>query len=488
MLDLDSAYRTPLPTAHTPPTTDAWVNALPPNCRDRVREIYKHNENLRKENEMLKERIEKLLSSDRRKPQFKVSRSENALESFQRKTRSLAFELGVPEATVKQALIKCKHDPEKAKEYLNMLDPVTLPPNSPPTHVDLYPQCHNQLSYKLRQSPRFHPKLPADSGYGVPDFYDHSPPHGPMYEQVPNKSPYAICRDAFGPEYNTFYATFSSYKDKISRHELWPRKEKRDLGGFTEYAKEILRGVKAKDVMSPLTFLDLGAAPGGMASALFDTFYGRKLRGFGVSLPSSEGGFPVSFTNRDYNVVYRDCTDGPAKGRPDALAHVPFVDLVVCDTTVMGFDKKTNFRADIYVLKQELLSRSLGASFRKLRRGGCLLIRLQMQPSLFSLRIHAFLFEHFEEFSSVKPLKLFHMSREYYLLCQGFKREPYDPTLKLVKWAHIDANENPAEAMRERKVAMSLTSHYRNRMVTLLRHCWKASHDFLTARLVNAAC
>merc|ERR1719336_2911460 len=123
----------------------------------------------------------------------------------------------------------------------------------------------------------------------------------------PAKSPYALVRDAFGPNYNAFYATFSKYKENIENGKLLPRKERRDLLGFAEYAREILSGVGAAKKIKPRLFLDLGAAPGGMASALFETFGGDAagggstptdgdpaLRGWGISLPASEGGFPVS--------------------------------------------------------------------------------------------------------------------------------------------------------------------------------------------------
>merc|ERR1711879_948718 len=218
-----------------------------------------------------------------------------------------------------------------------------------------------------------------------------------------------------------------------------------------------------------------------MASALFENFgtgIGGEyaLRGYGVSLPASEGGFPVSFMNSNYSTVYKDCTLGPPN--EDPIKHVPMVDLVVCDTTVMGYDKKTNFRNDIYLLKQELLARSLGAGLRKLKPGGSLLIRLQMQPSLFSLRVHSFLFELFDHFASVKPLKLFHMSREYYLLCRGFKRGndgEFNPTDELVAWGRRDSDD-PEEVL-------GLLAKHGSRLISLLTHCWSASQSFLSNRL-----
>jgi len=424
-------------------------------------------------------------------------RKENALESFQRKVRQLAVHMRVTQKEAQQALIRCKHDRNQARLLLedlkihNRNEPMTstwCAPRTPSLH-------HKRLIDRSRD-----PFIPSYN------FESFSPPTGttrvrfshnyhngprPYYPQT-NKSPYAMIRDAFGPEYNRFYSCFSKYKDKMTTAGVGQtgifvggrarfKKERRDLGGFAEYAREILAGVEARRKINPKTFLDLGAAPGGMATALFETFP-NGLRGWGVSLPATEGGFPIAFVNSHYNVIYKDCTLRPPLA-VDPLKDVPLVDLVICDTTVMGYDKKTNFKADIYILKQKLLSRSLGAGLRKLKIGGALLIRLQMQPSLFSLRVHSFLFDHFEGFASVKPLKLFHMSREYYLLCTGFKgfcqgkeNTRNDPTDRLITWACRDGNDDPQEINW-------LLQTYTPTLLSLLRHCWRASKDCLTERL-----
>merc|ERR1719210_1996786 len=183
-------------------------------------------------------------------------------------------------------------------------------------------------------------------------------------------------------------------------------------------------------------FLDLGCAPGGFSSYLLDD--PRCLCGFGVTLPSSSGGFPVRVRSSNFFLQQGDLFEiGPS----DLISSE--VNVCVCDAQYLrnniSWDEK--YRGVRCRSKQHgvwaLLLKQFWLGLSKLAQGGVLIFRFGWRDpgpedpatiwyKKMTLRLFSLLHDLFEQVREVKSDYFNALQSFFYVCCSNFRAKRFE--------------------------------------------------------------
>lgn len=184
------------------------------------------------------------------------------------------------------------------------------------------------------------------------------------------------------------------------------------------------------------SFLDLGCAPGGFSTYLLDD--PRCRRGFGVSLPSSSGGFPMRLRRKCFMLQQGDLFEiGPT----DLIASN--VHICICDAQYLRDAVSWNdrYRGVRCRSKQHgvwaLLLKQFWLGLTRLVTGGVLIFRFGWRDGppddlatiwykQCTLRLFALLHDLFDQVSEVKSDYFNAQHSTFYVCCVGFDRERFE--------------------------------------------------------------
>jgi len=236
-----------------------------------------------------------------------------------------------------------------------------------------------------------------------------------------------------------------------------------DHRDFTTFGTELHRC--AADATPPGVtpvpqFLDLGCAPGGFSACLLqDHMLGPHSMGYGVSLPSQLGGFPMAFAS---DRLYVQLEDMMALGINDLICPLNSIDLCCADAQNLSNMFKARKTAVQY-RGLRAKSRSLGIwaltvkecmlAFSRLRHGGGFVFRFgwrgvgadvhpsgeQVHPSLLAKYLEEeewykalthWLFTVLKSlFKTLRPFKSEYVHQadvSFYMVCRSFDRKKYE--------------------------------------------------------------
>lgn len=183
-------------------------------------------------------------------------------------------------------------------------------------------------------------------------------------------------------------------------------------------------------------FLDLGCAPGGFSSFLLDD--PRCLAGFGVTLPSNCGGFPVRVRDSRFFLQQGDLFEiGPT----DLIASE--INIVVCDAQYLrnniSWDDK--YRGVRCRSKQHgvwaLLIKQFWLGLSRLQAGGVLIFRFGWRDpgpddpatiwyKKMTLRLFSVLIDLFGQVKEVKSDYYNALQSSFYVCCSNFNKSKFD--------------------------------------------------------------
>lgn len=183
-------------------------------------------------------------------------------------------------------------------------------------------------------------------------------------------------------------------------------------------------------------FLDLGCAPGGFSSYLLDD--PRCHSGFGVSLPTRSGGFPIRLRSNQFFFQQADLFE---VGPTDLLAGM--VHVCICDAQYLrnniSWDEK--YRGVRCRSKQHgvwaLLMKQFWLGLEKLLAGGILIFRFGWRDpgpediatiwyKKCTLRLFTLLFDLFEQVREVKSDYFNALQSSFYVCCSNFDRAKFE--------------------------------------------------------------
>mmetsp|Transcript_5382 Transcript_5382/g.13011 ORF Transcript_5382/g.13011 Transcript_5382/m.13011 type:complete len:465 (-) Transcript_5382:102-1496(-) len=181
------------------------------------------------------------------------------------------------------------------------------------------------------------------------------------------------------------------------------------------------------------TFLDLGCAPGGFSSFLLND--ARCKNGFGVTLPSKVGGFPVRLKSDRYLVQRADLFE---LGPDDLLASD--VHICICDAQYLRNETAwdAQYRGVRCRGKQHgvwaLLCKQFWLAMTKLNAGGVLIFRFGWRDDedlatvwykKCALRLFSLLHDLFDVVNDVKSDHYNALQSSFYVCCTGFNRQKF---------------------------------------------------------------
>lgn len=183
-------------------------------------------------------------------------------------------------------------------------------------------------------------------------------------------------------------------------------------------------------------FLDLGCAPGGFSSYLLED--PRCKMGFGVTLPSTAGGFPMRLRRPNYFLQQGDLFElGPS----DLVARE--VHICICDAQYLrnevAWDEK--YRGVRCRSKQHgvwaLLIKQFWLGLTRLEQGGVLIFRFGWRDGpptdlatiwykKCTLRLFSLLHDLFKQVKEVKSDYFNALQSSFYVCCSGFDKRKFD--------------------------------------------------------------
>jgi len=183
------------------------------------------------------------------------------------------------------------------------------------------------------------------------------------------------------------------------------------------------------------TFLDCGCAPGGFSRFLLDD--PRCRNGYGVTLPSSSGGFPMRLRCNNFFMQQGDLFE---IGQEDFLARE--VNVAICDAQYMRNnvswgDKYSGVRCRS---KQHgvwsLLLKQFWLALTRLLQGGILIFRFGWRDpgpedpatiwyKKITLRLFTILIDLFDQVSEVKSDYFNALQSSFYVCCMGFDAQKF---------------------------------------------------------------
>jgi len=212
-----------------------------------------------------------------------------------------------------------------------------------------------------------------------------------------------------------------------------------NLDRYLRYAIDIDEGVdyvghfQQKCNRNPLYscyFLDLGFAPGGMATLLLES--APNAYGIGVTIPSENGGYAVPdslLNHRKFTCIGRDVEELATMTKTQMMKALNVTaqtfegfDLVICAITPFNDPSKESLDKTLFgINKWRLLYAQLVLAFSFLREGGLLLNRHKLSYRICDTQLIYTLLSRFAGFVPTKPKSQFAIRRTFWTLWQGWK-------------------------------------------------------------------
>ena len=198
-----------------------------------------------------------------------------------------------------------------------------------------------------------------------------------------------------------------------------------------DHPAQLLRSTRRLHTSHPLAFLDIACAPGGFSQYILDHY--PQSQGFGISLPESLGGFPVTVSTHPpsrFQLCYFDLLSHPMGPSPTVGREV---DIAIGDAQYFPRSQeateeyKGRKAGTVTGGRLGLLLREFIIAFGALTEGGDFIFRFVVWEKIHSNILRLF-FLCFDLFDSVKPFKSEYQHTAdctFYAVCAGFRRNKY---------------------------------------------------------------
>jgi hypothetical protein len=214
------------------------------------------------------------------------------------------------------------------------------------------------------------------------------------------------------------------------------------------------------NIKNPKIFLDVCAAPGIYSKLFLNNF--NKLIGYGISLPTDEGGVPFIINDDRFNIIYKNILD-----KEFNLSLNKKIDFGIASCVSYKYDAKTS-----YFLNMELIIKSLIIILENLKKNGNLIINLTMKNIDLAFNIIKILNTMFLKFKLWKSKTIWATKKTFYYFGYKFKKNNKDMLENIVERVKHDKDSINNQFLGDYQEYLKIYNQMKN-IYKIKIHAWE---------------